>query len=295
MTSTIHVGLAVTSHLDGVLADATFDDTAVSEAGPAVPPDPDDPPPTGSTTIRVLHWNLHHGNDPNNVWAFPRQLDVISNARPDIISLNEVEKFNSSYGNIDQAAEIVRHMATKTGTTWYRYMVVGTGDSTGIGNAIISRFPLTSSNVCQLSTKRNAVRATMMVNGRPFNFWSTHLSVESGSYRVAEVGKLTSCMSNYAQQRVVAGDFNGGASSTEINNMVSGHVDTWAKAKAIGQTTNYPGNCDGCTRNSRIDYMFVSNGATALVVKHAEIIDTRNASGVMASDHKPIVVTLEVR
>ena len=292
MASTIYVGLAVSSHVDGVLADAIFEKTAVSQATIA-PADPVDPP-SSSATIRVMHWNLHHGNDPNNNWAFPRQMEVIYNARPDIISLNEVEKFNSSYGNIDQAAEIAKYMTSKTGKTWYQYMVVGTGSSRGIGNAVISRFPLTSTNVCQLSSNRNAVRAGMTVNGRTFNFWSTHLAVESASYRIAEVNALQACMSNFAQQRVVAGDFNAGTGTTEINDMVSGHLDAWAKAKSLGVTVNYSGNCDGCTRNSRIDYMFISKEATVLVLKKAEIIDTRNSSGVMASDHKPMVVTFEV-
>jgi endonuclease/exonuclease/phosphatase family metal-dependent hydrolase len=294
MASTIYVGLAVSSHVDGVLADAIFEKTAVAEATIAAE-EPTEPPTTASSTIRVMHWNLHHGNDPNNKWAFPRQMEVIYNARPDIISLNEVEKFNSSYGNIDQAAEIAKYMTSKTGRTWYQYMVVGSGSSKGIGNAIVSRFPLNGTNACKLSTNRNAVHATMTVNSRTFNVWSTHLAADSASGRVAEVNALQACMSNYAQQRVVAGDFNASSSTAEVKDMVSGHYDVWAQAKSLGVSVNYSGNCDGCTRNSRIDYVFTSRQATALVLKRAEILDTRNASGVMPSDHKPMIVTFEVK
>jgi endonuclease/exonuclease/phosphatase family metal-dependent hydrolase len=303
MASTIHVGLAVTSHVDGVLANVTFARTAVTAAMPVAPvppppvlPLPPPPPvPTTAARIRVMHWNLHHGNDPNDKWAFPRQLDVIANAKPDVISLNEVEKLNSSYGNIDQAAEIAKHLANKTGQTWYQYMVVGSGASKGIGNAIISRFPLSAGSVCQLSSSRNAVRATMTINGRTVNLWSTHLAVESGSYRVNEVNILLPCMAGYSQQRIVAGDFNASTSSTEIDLMTASYVDGWAKAKSLGVTANYAGNCDGCTRNSRIDYLFVSKDAANLVLKSAEIIDTRDAKGVMPSDHKPMVATFEVK
>ncbi len=296
MTSTIYVGLAVSSHVDGVLASATFQSTTIAEATlPALPEPPKAPEPPAATTIRVLHWNLHHGNDPNNKWAFPRQLQVIANAKPDIISLNEVEKLNSSYGNIDQAAKIAEHMTATTGQTWYQYMVVASGAAKGIGNAVISRFPLNDANVCQLSSARNAVRASMTVNGRTINLWSTHLAVESGSYRVAEVNALQACMSGFSQQRVVAGDFNASTSTTEVKDMMTDHVDGWEEAKSLSVTANYSGNCDGCTRNSRIDYVFVSKGATSLVVKKAEIIDTRNSSGVMASDHKPMIVTFEVK
>ena len=289
MASTVYVGLAVSSHVDGVLANATFENTAVEKPAPLINP------PGTTTTIRVLHWNLHHGNDPNNVWAFPRQMETIANANPDVISLNEVEKFNSSYGNIDQAAEIAKYLTTKTGKTWYQYMVVASGAARGIGNAIISRFPFNSTDNCQLSSNRNAVHAAMTINGRPFNIWSTHLSVESGTYRVAESKALLSCMSQFPQQRLVAGDFNAGTGTTEINNMVADHLDAWATAKSLGVAVNYPGNCDGCTRGSRIDYVFTSKGATALALKKAEIPDTRNASGVMPSDHKPMIATFEVK
>jgi endonuclease/exonuclease/phosphatase family metal-dependent hydrolase len=112
---------------------------------------------------------------------------------------------------------------------------------------------------------------------------------------VAEVGKLLPCASGYGEARVIAGDFNAQEGSTEINQMLTGYTDVWTKAKSLGVTANYSGNCDGCTRNSRIDYMFYSKGATNLVLKKAEIIDTRNSSGTMPSDHKPMIVTLEVR
>ena len=297
MESTIYVGLAVTSHVDGVLAQVTFDGTMVASAATAPAPAPPPPPPSPATTtkIRVMHWNLHHGNDPNNKWAFPRQMAVIYDARPNVISLNEVEKLNSSYGNIDQAAEIAKYMTAKTGKTWYQYMAVASGASKGIGNAVISQFPLSGKNVCQLSSSRNAVGAAFTVNGRTLNLWATHLAVESGSYRVNEVSVLLPCMSGYAEQRIVAGDFNANTSATEIERMTASYVDGWAKAKSLGVTTNYSGNCDGCTRNSRIDYMFLSQGASKLVIKAAEVIDTRDASGLMASDHKPMVMTLEVK
>jgi endonuclease/exonuclease/phosphatase family metal-dependent hydrolase len=297
MTSTIYVGLAVSSHVDGVRADATFSGVAVTAGAPAPQPAPTPTPtPTsGTTTIRVLHWNLHHGNDPSNVWALPRQIDVIYNARPDIISLNEVEKLNPTYGNVDMAKEIASKMTSRTGKTWYYYMVPGSGGGSGIGNAVLSRFPLSSQNVCQLATNRNAVHATMSVNGRTINLWSTHLAVESSSWRVAEVGKLLPCASGYGEARVIAGDFNAGLETPEIDQMLTGYVDGWAKAKSLGVTSNYSGNCDGCTRNSRIDYVFYSKGATSLVLKKAEIIDTRNSSGVMPSDHKPMILTFDVK
>ncbi len=241
-----------------------------------------------------MHWNLHHGNDPHNRYALTRQMEEIYRARPDIVTLNEVEKNNSTYGNEDQAARIAQYLTSMTGQRWYQYMVPGTGSKSGIGNAILSRFPIESSDVCQLSGERNAVHALLMVGGRTVNVWSTHLDVESGGQRSKEVKTLRKCMERQAEQRLVAGDFNAQEGSAEYNQMANGYGDVWLQARAARSTRNFSGNCDGCTRNSRIDYLFTSDGARALRVQSAEIVDTRDSRGVMASDHKPMIVTFSI-
>ena len=135
----------------------------------------------------------------------------------------------------------------------------------------------------------------MLVNGRPLNVFSTHLDPSSSSTRVYEVGTMKNCATNWAEARVIGGDFNMQAASTEYNAMTTAYGDAWPQAKALGTALNYSGNCDGCTRNSRIDYVFVSKAATWLVVKSAQVYDTRSSTGVMPSDHKPMLVEYEVR
>ena len=258
------------------------------------PPPPPSGPDTGST-LRVLHWNLYHGQNSRKQWGFSRQMEVIAKARPDIVSLNEVEKFNSSYGNLDQAAELAEYLTEKTGTKWYQYMRVASGSSRGIGNAVLSRFPIVSTSHCQLSDDRNAVHMSVIVNGRTVNIWSTHLEVESGSYRMREAVTLLACMNNFSEQRLVAGDFNAGSGAREIKLMTAAYTDAWAKAKSEGDSRNYSGNCDGCTRGSRIDYVFISKAASKLALESAQVIDTRDSRGTMASDHKPMLTVFSVK
>jgi len=76
---------------------------------------------------------------------------------------------------------------------------------------------------------------------------------------------------------------------------IGGYVDAWKAAKALGTAVNFDGNADGATRNSRIDYVFSSQGASMLTLKSAQVFDTRNASGVSPSDHKPLLVIYDVR
>jgi endonuclease/exonuclease/phosphatase family metal-dependent hydrolase len=149
----------------------------------------------------------------------------------------------------------------------------------------------------QLSTRRVAVNAAVYVNGRLINIWSTHLDsrTTTSSYRIAEVKALQSCVSSFAQQRIIAGDFNARDFTTEINSMESAYYDGWAEAAADGTAISYPGNTAfGATRNTRIDYVWATV-ATAVTIKSAQVYDTRDSRGYMPSDHKPLMVTFEVR
>jgi endonuclease/exonuclease/phosphatase family metal-dependent hydrolase len=76
--------------------------------------------------------------------------------------------------------------------------------------------------------------------------------------------------------------------------MSAAYSDNWAAASDKGATTNIS-SCDGCTRNTRIDYIFSSYDAWFLSVQSAEIIDTSDDNGYTASDHRPLVVTYIVQ
>jgi exonuclease III len=77
--------------------------------------------------------------------------------------------------------------------------------------------------------------------------------------------------------------------------MTADYVDSWAQAVKSGTALAYSGNEAGNTRNSRIDYVFYSKAASALVFKSAQVYDTRDANGVMPSDHRPLVSTFVVK
>jgi endonuclease/exonuclease/phosphatase family metal-dependent hydrolase len=269
--------------------------------GSAPPPDDPEPEPepapapTGST-IKVLHWNIHRGYATDGAYNLSTIGSWLAKINPHVISLNEVH-YDTSYTDDNQPALLKQMLESKTGRTWYSYFRTTAGSTKGHGNLILSRYPISASGYCQLDSARVAAQATVAVNGRNVNFYSTHLdSADSGTKRIAEVKALLSCLGNDAEQKIVAGDFNAQASSTEINLMKDLYVDGWAKADANGDAYSYPGNTRwGATRNSRIDYVFVSEKAGYTVIRKAEVLDTRDSSGDMPSDHKPLVLTLEIK
>jgi exonuclease III len=77
--------------------------------------------------------------------------------------------------------------------------------------------------------------------------------------------------------------------------MTTSFLDTWAEAKKAGTAVAYSGNEAGNTRNSRIDYVWLSRGTTSVVIKGAQVFDFRDANGKMPSDHRPVMGIYEVR
>ena len=281
MASTIYVGLAVSSHITGVLASADFARTVVSQATIAVPPPA---PAPQSSQLRLLQWNTHHGGiGSDGVYDPARIAAWIAKMNPDVASLNEVD-------TTAQANAIVSALKAKTGVTW-------NVSYSGWGNLLISRLPVSAQSKCAYdpSIEVYAPHLNVIVNGRTINIWSAHLHVSSASARLTEVKALQACARGWAEGRIITGDFNMQKGSTEYLAATVGYTDAWLATKALGTATNFYGNCDGCTRNSRIDYVFTSTGATALVLKSSQIFDTRDARGVTPSDHKPMLVTYEVK
>jgi endonuclease/exonuclease/phosphatase family metal-dependent hydrolase len=265
-----------------------------TEKKPAPTPAPTPAPPGGPTTLRVLHWNTHHGGVGTDGDLDPdRFIAKAASFKPDIVSLNEVERF-TGWGNNDGPAVLAALMKTHTGKTWYYKFTTATGAAKGNGNLILSRFPFDASEIRLLSHARAAVDVVVNVNGRSINFMSTHLDDNSKSERLDEIGELTSWAKGVAEPRIIAGDFNASPGSTEHTTMQKTYIDAWVESQADGTAVAYPGN-SGQTRKGRIDYIYYSKGATMLTLESTQVFDVRDAHGVMPSDHRPILSIFTVK
>ena len=258
-------------------------------------PAPPSLPPSNTSTLRVLDWNSHHGGvGTDGVADVDRFIEKAASFKPDVVSFNEVERY-TGWANYDGPAKMAALMKQYTGQTWYYKFTTATGAANGNGNLILSRFPFDATEVRLLSHNRAAIDAAITINGRTINFTSTHLDADSTSYRLQEIGELTSWAKGLAESRIIAGDFNAWPGSTEIATMKSTYVDSWAQAQTDGTAVAYSGNSAGNTRNSRIDYIYYSKGATLLKLVSSQVFDVRDANGVMPSDHRPVMSVFTVK
>jgi endonuclease/exonuclease/phosphatase family metal-dependent hydrolase len=248
-----------------------------------------------STTLRVLQWNSQHGGIGTDGVLDPgRFIRKAASFKPDIFSINEVERYDS-YANYDGPAKLAALMKQVTGETWYYKFATNYGSANGRGNMILSRFPFVATGVRLLGHNGAVVDATVNVNGRTINVSSTHLYYDSTSWRLDQIGDLLPWERGLAESRIVVGDFNAQPTTTESATMRVTYVDSWAQAQSDGTAIAYPDNPTGKTRNSRIDYIYYSKGATTLKLVSSQVFDVRDANGVQPSDHRPVLSVFTIR
>jgi endonuclease/exonuclease/phosphatase family metal-dependent hydrolase len=258
---------------------------------PAPSPNPDPAPSSSGSTLRVLHWNIHHGTGTDGDYNLERIADVIADANPDVVSLNEVERY-TGWGNEDQPARLASLLRSRTGRTWHYHFASRSGASQAQGNLLLSRFPIESSGSHLLSHTRSVAQIRITVNGRSVNLFSTHLDSDSSGRRSTQMNELKRWSEGFPEQRIIAGDFNTWPSAGEIGSMTGTYRDVWADAATAGTATAYAGNTNGATRNSRIDYIFFSRGASRTDLNAARVFDI---SATRASDHRPLMATFAIR
>jgi len=264
---------------------------------PAPDPTPAPEPSSGSTsTLRVLHWNTHHGGvGTDGHWDPARLVTWIAKFNPDVISLNEMERKTGWSRGTDEPATIAALLQARTGKTWhYKFQTLG-GGANGIGCMVLSRFPIDASEPRLLTGERSAINIGIVVNGRVINFTSTHLHPDSAGDRRTEIGELTSWQRGMPDERIIAGDFNASYTSSENATMTKTYYDAWAEAQDNDTDTAYTGNMSGNTRNGRIDFIYYAKEAKHLKLKSAQVFDTRDSRGIAPSDHKPLMAIFTIK
>jgi endonuclease/exonuclease/phosphatase family metal-dependent hydrolase len=255
-------------------------------------------PPGGAVQLRVLQYNTHHGGYGTDGRYDPNRLATwMAVMTPDIIMLNEVEKF-TGWGNEDQPARYKALMEAKTGRTWYTLFAqeYGAWTSNGKGHLILSTYPLESTAMFDMSWDRVAAEARITVNGRTISLMVTHLDPDLQDRRLAQSKQVITWGTGIAENRILTGDMNAWPDQTSIAELNKTYNDSWTVAAKTGKAVGFSGLSPvGATKKGRIDYIYVSKNAANLVVLGSRVYDTRDASGVMPSDHRPVLTTFEVR
>jgi endonuclease/exonuclease/phosphatase family metal-dependent hydrolase len=235
--------------------------------------------------LRVLTYNIHHGEGTDGKLELARIARVITDHKPDLVALQEVDVNTQRTGNVDQAAEL----AKLTGL----HVVFGKSiDYRGgqYGNAVLSRLPVEKHTVHPLPGKAGAERRTALEvlvrpweGGPSLTFIATHhdhTRDETDRLRQADEVNRLLATDERRGPLVLAGDLSAVPSSETIKRFAARWTD------AAGQAGAAPTIPAGNPR-SRIDYVLLRPAGAWHVVETSVVPEA------VASDHRPVLAVLE--
>jgi len=232
-----------------------------------------------STTIRVMTFNIFHGATMKGDFDLDHIASVITNARADLVALQEVDVRTGRVGDRDLSLELARR--TGLFPLFARAMEYDGGE---YGIAVLSRFSIRSSTAIALPrTEDNEPRAALHVivdlpDGQALGFVATHLDNASQEDRVAQAHAINDAFATGDLPMLLAGDFNATPDSEPLR-IFKAH---WTPVDGLDAPPTYPSNAP----EVKIDYVCF-RPANRWLVQSVEV-----KADPVASDHFPLVTEL---
>lgn len=242
-------------------------------AAPAADPRP---------TLRVMSYNIHHGEGTDGKLDLDRIAAVITAQKPDLVAVQEVDRNTKRTNQVDQSAVLGKR--TGLHAAFARAIDLQGGE---YGQAILSRFPIKSVKTHVLPGKPGQeTRIAVEVKGEPagglppLTFIGTHFQHDNAATRAEQAAKVNELFGKADGPLILAGDLNAAPDSEPMR--------TIAKAWAFG-TAPDKGLLTIPSESPRrqIDYILF-RPADRFRVSEAKVIGEK-----VASDHRPVFAVLE--
>jgi endonuclease/exonuclease/phosphatase family metal-dependent hydrolase len=239
----------------------------------------------GPTPLRVLSYNIHHGEGLDGRVDLERIAEVIRASGADLVALQEVDRGVERTGRTDQPARL----AALTGmrVVFERNIEFQGGD---YGNAVLSRLPVERHRNHFLPSfhdreQRGLLEVHVRAGGGRLAFYATHFDYHPGDdERMASVAFLRERTATQGDiPLIVAGDLN-----------ATPHSRVLAEAAAFLANT-CPGDAESAwtypadTPTKRIDYILTNDHPGLRCVAFRVIPEA------VASDHRPVLAVFEIR
>jgi endonuclease/exonuclease/phosphatase family metal-dependent hydrolase len=158
----------------------------------------------GGPTVRLMTWNIHGAVGRNPRFDLSRVVELIRSHAPDIIALQEIDSRRVGGEN---PFDVLQQAFGGHGVGAKAISTVD-GD---YGQALISRWPLQSSKVCDISfperEPRRAICSEIATPAGPLRVVATHLGLSLGERR-SQARALLDLIGDGGMTTVALGDFN---------------------------------------------------------------------------------------
>jgi endonuclease/exonuclease/phosphatase family metal-dependent hydrolase len=230
--------------------------------------------------LRVLTFNIHHGEGLDGRIDLVRQAKVLLREVPDLVALQEVDRATRRSGGVDQLAELARLSGL---TPVFGRTIEFQGGGYGVG--VLSRLPVRAMRQRLLPGSPDREPRTALTvdveqpDGTRIQFTTTHLDQgRESADKLAQASYLAAVLSQKNDQLgILAGDMNARPDTEPMQVLARRWTDTFADP---------PPDSTGRPRR-RIDYVMVRPA-------HAwRVLESRYVDAPLASDHQPVLVVLE--
>ncbi|MGQ0561300.1 MAG: endonuclease/exonuclease/phosphatase family protein [Gemmatimonadota bacterium] len=244
----------------------------------------------GPRAVRVLSYNIHAGKDAQQQPNIPRVAALIDWLDADIVMLQEVDRRTTRAGGADHLAEL--EQLTGMHAAFGKSLDYQGGD---YGIALLARWPIDSAVVVPLDVDppqersggshepRVGLHAIVRAPFGPLHVLNTHIDASGrGTFRRQEVIALLARIKRAVPADaalVFGGDLNARPATNEITAISLALMDAFAVC-GTGAGETFP----AARPDRRIDYVFYRRARCL----HARV------PGSEASDHRPLLVTLEI-
>ena len=237
-------------------------------------------PVAAQAEVRVVAYNIKHGLGMDSIIDLERIAALIGSFYPDVVTLQEVDRGVERSGNVDQA----RRLAGLLGMTAHfgDFMPYQGGE---YGMAVLTRLPVLGVHNLRLpdgEEPRSAleVRVAAGVEARPLSVVGIHL-YRTPEERRAQADSLSRYLDDVPHPVILAGDFNSQRGDLVMSLLED---EDWLIVEKDGDPNTFPS--DGPARE--IDFMLLRPASAFEVVEHRVIEE------VLASDHRPLLLTVRM-
>ncbi|MCX7766277.1 MAG: endonuclease/exonuclease/phosphatase family protein [Candidatus Sumerlaeia bacterium] len=233
-----------------------------------------------TTSLRIMTYNIHIGKGIDGKLDLGRIAEVINSQHPDVVALQEVDRFTERCGKIDQLAELERLTGLKG---VYGKTIDFQGGEYGI--AILSRLKIVSSKHNLLpeingKERRGFLKVIVEKNGQQIAFINTHLGLDS-TERQIQIAKLLEEIGDISEPLIIAGDFNELPGTENWQLLNKNFMDVALQIN--NPLPTYPAT----NPEKRIDYIWLHRKHRWNLV-HCQTIST------LASDHLPLCAEIKL-
>ena len=231
-------------------------------------------------TIRVLSYNIHHGEGMDEVLDLERIAALIREVNPDLVALQEVDSVTNRTGHVDQAAALGR--LTGLNSAFGRFMAY---DGGAYGMAVLSRWPIPEPMNIRLpdgEEPRTALAVTVDLpgSGRVLRFVGIHF-YRTPEERLAQATDMVEALGHGEIPTILAGDFN----STPDSEVMAYFGERWTIVEKGEDSFTF----SSFEPEREIDFVIVRPAGRFEVLSQDVLHEP------VASDHRPILADLVLR